>query len=106
MPIWFSAPLWLVLFLAGLGVSILPRRVELWLGPKLGRLILRLGAFKSRVAYENIRRCLPELGEEGWKKLLKSNYEHYGILFFEYLHFFSPIPGHFKRYTERISVLE
>jgi len=101
-----SALLWLVLTAAGLAVSFLPRKAELWLGPRLGRLVLRLGGFKRRTAFDNIRRCLPELGPDGWDALLKRNHEHYGTLFLEFLHFFSPRPGHYERYASRISRLE
>jgi KDO2-lipid IV(A) lauroyltransferase len=31
--------------------------------------------------------------------LIRRNYEHYGLLLFEFMHFFSPIPGHWKRYV-------
>lgn len=100
-----SAPLWLVLFAGGLAVSFLPRRAELWLGKRLGRMVLACGGFRHRVAYDNIRRCLPELGPEGWKALLRGNFEHYGVLFFEFMHFFSPVPGHYRRYARRNSRL-
>ncbi len=38
--------------------------------------------------------------------LLKENYEHYGILFFELLHMYSPIPGHYFRYVEKNAVVD
>ena len=76
------------------------------MGPRLGRLVLRLGGFKRKTALENIRHCYPELRPEDHADLLKRNFEHYGVLFFEFLHFFSPLPGHYRRYAERISILE
>lgn len=102
----WSAPLRLLLAALGLGASLLPRPVELWLGRGFGRLTLVLGLFKRRIAEDNIAQCLPELDAAGRGALLRANYEHYGILFFEYLHFFSPIPGHFRRYARRVSRLE
>ncbi|TPW18306.1 MAG: hypothetical protein FD126_3478, partial [Elusimicrobia bacterium] len=36
---WLSAFLWVVMFFAGSAASLLPRSVELWLGPRLGRLV-------------------------------------------------------------------
>lgn len=101
-----SAPLWLLLSALGLLVSFLPRRAELWLGPRLGRLVLGLGGFKHLIVRENIRRCFPELGAQARQALLERNFEHYGNLFFEFLHFFSPLPGHYRGYALRNSKLE
>lgn len=101
-----SALLWVVLFCAGLAVSLLPRWLELRLGRLFGRALFRIGRRRRRVAYDNIRRCLPELGKEGWEKMLRRNYEHYGVLALELLHLFSPIPGHYRRYARKILVLE
>lgn len=94
-----SAVLWVLLTGAGLSVSALPRGLELRLGRALGRLALRLDPKRRRIAFDNIRRCLPELGPRGWEKLLRENYEHYGILALELLHMFSPIPGHWRGYA-------
>jgi KDO2-lipid IV(A) lauroyltransferase len=97
-----SALLWPVLTSAGLVVSAFPRSFELWLGPKLGRLMLLLDWKRRHIAFDNIRRCLPELGPSGWERLLRENYEHYGILLLEIMHELSPVPGHFRRYADRI----
>ncbi|MBI5208680.1 MAG: lysophospholipid acyltransferase family protein [Elusimicrobia bacterium] len=101
-----AVPLWVLLTAAGLAASLLPRSLELWLGPRLGRLVLASGWFKRATAQDNIGHCFPELGPRGQRALLERNYTHYGILFFEFLHFFSPLPGHFAAYTRRISRLE
>ena len=101
-----SVLLWLVLTPAGLLASLFSRRFELWFGPRLGRFLLAVDPKRRRIAYDNISRCLPELGPSGWDKLLRENYEHYGILALEMLHQFSPIPGHFRRYADSITVLE
>jgi len=101
-----SALLRVLLFCLGLAVSFLPRRAELWLGPRLGRLALLLDPIRKKIALENIRRCLPELGCEGWDRLLRENYEHYGMLALELLHMFSPSPGHYRRYCGRVARLE
>lgn len=76
------------------------------LGRALGRVVLGLGGFRRKIALENISRCFPELGPEGWQTLLERNFEHYGILAFEFLHYFSPFPGHYRAYAKRISNLE
>jgi KDO2-lipid IV(A) lauroyltransferase len=106
MPYWQSAPLRILLGALGTVASACPRGLELAAGPLLGRLVLALGLFKAKTAAENIRRCFPELEESERRKILRGNYEHYGILFFEFLHFFSPIPGHYRRYMKRHSLLE
>ena len=101
-----SAALRVVLFLVGAVVTFFPRRFELWLGPKLGRLAMRIDRRHRQVAFDNIRRCLPELGPAGWEKLLRENFEHYGVLGLELLHMMSPFPGHYRRYVGRVAVLE
>lgn len=105
MPAWQSAPLRVALFALGLLVSFLPRSVELFLGPLLGRLALFFAAKKRRIAEENIRRCLTELSEEEQRELLRRNSEHWGMVGFEMMHMFSPIPGHFLRYVKKNSVM-
>ncbi|MFA5137866.1 MAG: hypothetical protein WC728_01445 [Elusimicrobiota bacterium] len=83
-----------------------PRRAEIWVGPRLGRLFLALDLKRWRVAEENLKRCLPELDEAGRWELIKANYRHYGVLAFELMHLFSPLKGHYRRYMQRISALE
>lgn len=98
-----SVLLRIVVLSIGLMVVPLPRRLELWLGPMLGRLLLRLDRKRRGIALENMRRCLPELGEDGHRELLERNYAHYGTLVFELAHLFAPGNGHYRRYAERIS---
>lgn len=69
----------------------------------MGLLALSLDFKRRKIALENMRRCLPELGEHGWRSLLRENYAHYGILTLELLHFFSPVPGHYRAYIRRVS---
>jgi len=106
MPLWQSTPLRALLFLAGLAVTLLPRRWELFLGAWLGRLALLLARSRADVARENIRHCLPELDEDEQERLLKENFEHYGILTLEILHMLSPFPGHYREYARRVARLE
>jgi KDO2-lipid IV(A) lauroyltransferase len=101
-----SALLYPVLFIIGLLVAALPRSVELLLGRFFGRIALVLMRRRAHITYDNIRRCLPALGPVGWKHLVRSNFEHYGALFFEIAHMVSPIPGHYRRYVGRVSRLE
>ena len=90
----------------GLFVAALPRSWEMVLGRLLGRLFLAVDPKRRKVAADNIRRCLPELGPAGWEKLLRANYEHYGILALELGHMFTPIPGHWRAYVERTTRVE
>ncbi|MBI5242572.1 MAG: hypothetical protein HY922_02670 [Elusimicrobia bacterium] len=106
MPLWQSAPLRTLLFILGLAVTPLPRPLELALGALLGRLALNLDLKRRKVAQDNIRRCLPELSEAERARLLRKNYEHYGILALELLHMCSPFSGHFRAYAKRVAVLE
>ncbi len=102
----FSWPLRLTLAGAGLAVSFLPRSAEMFWGPKLGRLVLACGGFKLKTVRENLSRCFPDWTPTERERLIRLNFEHYGILFFEFLHFSSPLPGHYRAYAGRISVLE
>jgi len=85
----------------GLLVTFLPRRAELALGRLAGRIAAVVDRKRARIARENIRRCLPELGPDGREALLRANFEHYGVLVLELSHMFSPIPGHWRAYVER-----
>ena len=90
----------------GLFVALLSRPAELALGRGLGRFALAVDFKRRRVARDNIRRCLPELGPAGWDALLRANYEHYAILTLELLHIFAPIRGHWLAYVERTTRLD
>lgn len=101
-----SAGLRPVLGAAGLFVTLLPRSLELRLGRALGAFLLKADWKRKSIALENMRRCLPELGTRGWQRLLRENYAHYGTLALELLHFFSPVPDHYRAYIRRISRFE
>lgn len=90
---------------AGFTVMFLPRRVELAAGRALGRLIHAVG-YRRAVSRDNVRRCFPELDQKACERLLKKNYEHFGILMLELLHLFSPFPGHYRGYVERNARIE
>lgn len=90
----------------GLFVAALPRGAELALGRFMGRVACAVDTKRRRIAHDNIRRCLPELGPAGWDELVRENYEHYGILGLELLHMFAPIPGHWPAYARRVARLD
>ncbi|MDD5657444.1 MAG: lysophospholipid acyltransferase family protein [Elusimicrobia bacterium] len=101
-----SASLRAALFAAGLAVACLPRCLELRLGGLLGSVFLAADRKRKAIARENMARCLPELAPERREDLLADNYRHYGILALELLHYFSPIPGHWRAYARRVGALE
>jgi len=90
----------------GLFVWLLPRSWELALGRVLGRAAFAVDWKRRRIAEENVRRCMPELGPDRRERLLRENYEHYGILLLELGHMMTPRPGHWRRYAQRVSRLE
>lgn len=106
MPLPLSLFLRALLGALGLAATLMPRSWELSLGPALGRLGLRLDRKRRTIARDNIRRCLPELGPEGRDRLLRENFEHYGVLILELLHMFSPVKGHYRRYALGTATLE
>jgi KDO2-lipid IV(A) lauroyltransferase len=105
MPAWQSFPLRIALTVLGLLTSFLPRRIEVLFGPLLGRFALSIVRKRRRRAAENINRCLPELTDQQRSELLTKNCEHWGMIGFEFLHLFSPLPGHYRRYVEKNTVL-
>lgn len=87
----------------GLFVATLPRSLEMTLGRSLGRLLLLVDPKRRRIAEENMRLCLPELSARERERVLRENYEHYGILILELSHMFTPWRGHWPAYVERVS---
>lgn len=105
MTVLLSVPLYALLTAIGLAATLMPRSLELLLGSLFGRAVLALGLFKDKIVAQNLADCFPQKSSAERAALLRANYEHYGILFFEYAHFFSPVPGHYARYARRISRL-
>ncbi|MGE4232762.1 MAG: lysophospholipid acyltransferase family protein [Bacteriovoracia bacterium] len=99
---WLSALLRVVLTSFGFLVSFFPRKLELIVGPYIGRLVFwfhrNIQPKRSQVAYDNLKKCYPAISERERQSLLRQNYQHYGILILELFHLFSPIPGHYRRY--------
>lgn len=106
LSVWESAPLWLLLTGLGALVAVLPRRVELFLGRAFGRLIYRARLFKRRTVEANLQLCFPDLDAASRADLARRNYEHYGVLFFEMLHFFTPSREHYRRYVASVGRLK
>ncbi len=106
LPGWQAVPLCGFLSALGLFASLLPRRAEVALGRALGRLVFRAKLFKRGVVEANVARCFPRLDGSSRLSLIKRNYEHYGVLLFEFMHYFSPIPGHWRRYVPTAARVE
>jgi Kdo2-lipid IVA lauroyltransferase/acyltransferase len=99
LPAWQSLPLIALLSALGVFASLLPRRVEVAFGRALGRFLFRARLFKRGIVEANLARCFPRLKGASRLALIRRNYEHYGVLVFEYMHFFSPLKGHWRRYA-------
>lgn len=106
LPAWQAFPLIGLLSAIGILASVLPRSLEVALGRVLGRLVFWCRLFKRGVVEANLSRCLPRLDGASRVSLIRRNYEHYGLLLFEYMHFFSPFHGHWRRYVPTAARIE
>ncbi|MDX1697895.1 MAG: LpxL/LpxP family Kdo(2)-lipid IV(A) lauroyl/palmitoleoyl acyltransferase, partial [Thiohalobacterales bacterium] len=61
----------------------LPYGTQVWLGSRLGRMIMRLASGRRRIVRTNLQLCFPELDEPGVQKLERANFESMGIALFE-----------------------
>ncbi|AMG31004.1 lipid A biosynthesis lauroyl acyltransferase [Grimontia hollisae] len=64
-------------------ISWLPYRVQRFLGRKLGLLIMKLFKSRKKIAARNLELCFPEMTGGEREALLKENFEHMGLAFFE-----------------------
>lgn len=106
IPAWQSAPLIALLSALGAFATALPRSLEVRLGRILGYLVFRARLFKRAVVESNVRLCFPDLDERSRLAMVRRNYEHYGILLFEFMHFFSPFARHWGSYVPRAARVE
>ena len=70
---------WLGMLVWWLCVQILPFRLQLWLGKKLGDLLLQKGSSRARIARANIEWCFPELKKELRADLLRDTLRATGM---------------------------
>lgn len=68
---------WLLYFLMR-AVVLLPLRLQLRLGMRLGAVVYRVLAQRRRVAERNLRLCFPELTEEERERLLRAHFRALG----------------------------
>ncbi len=73
---------WIGLFFMYL-LSWLPYRLQRFLGRKLGLLIMALLKRRKNIAERNLELCFPDMPLEERAQLLKENFEHLGLAFFE-----------------------
>lgn len=64
-------------------VSWLPYRLQLWLGKMIGRLLIKLGYSRIKIAKRNLALCFPDKSEEDLAQILKKNVENTGIALLE-----------------------
>ena len=65
-------------------VTYLPYRVQVWLGCRLGRLIMLLSPLRRKIAAINLRLCFPEWPEDKRNAMLGRHAEALGISLFEF----------------------
>lgn len=76
-------------WLTWLGVIILysiswfPYKFQLFLGRTVGRLLLKVGSSRKRIALKNLQLCFPNLSAKEHQQMLKKNFENTGIALFE-----------------------
>ncbi len=85
--------------LLALPFSLLPRRLFIFLGYRLGALLLR-GGFRVKVAADNLRLAFPEKSEAERGALLRASYSELGVLFLEFLRSFYRFDRFLDRYCD------
>src|SRR5215831_640771 len=82
----FLAPrfwlIWISLAFIYIG-SLLPYRVAMWIGRRIGRVAHWVSRRDKRIADVNIRLCLPKLSERERKRLIRKHFESLGCTLFE-----------------------
>lgn len=64
-------------------LSWLPYRVQRFMGRKLGLLVMTLLKSRKKIALRNLELCFPHMSNEKRTRLVKENFEHMGLAFFE-----------------------
>ncbi len=87
--------------LLALPLSLLPRKLFLALGQRLGALFQKAG-FRVEIAEANFGLAFPEISVEGKQKLLREFYREFGVLALELIRWFYK----FDRFVERYCDIE
>jgi len=64
-------------------ISWLPYKLQLAMGRALGRLLLKIGSSRKKVALKNLELCFPDMTAAERQRILKVNFENTGIALFE-----------------------
>ena len=64
-------------------ISWLPYKLQLLMGKALGRLLLKIGSSRKRIAERNLALCFPQMSDKERQQLLVKNFENTGIALFE-----------------------
>ncbi|CAM1000144.1 Lipid A biosynthesis acyltransferase [Rhodanobacter sp. Root179] len=76
-PAWLGvATIWLI--------ARLPQSVLMWLGRRLGALVLRIPSARKRIAAANIALCFPELDADARARLVDANLRDIGLMLVEF----------------------
>jgi KDO2-lipid IV(A) lauroyltransferase len=76
-PAWLGvATIWLI--------ARLPQRVLMWLGRRLGALVLRIPSARKRIAAANLALCFPELDADARARLVDANLRDIGLMLVEF----------------------
>lgn len=76
-------PTWLLVALWWLLVQVLPFRVQMFLGARLGRLAGHMSKLRSHITRTNLRLCFPNANKEERERLYVESMEAAGRAFFE-----------------------
>jgi len=69
---------WLSVFIL-YSISWLPYKLQLFLGRMLGRIFLKIGGSRKKVALRNLELCFPEMSDAQRQNMLTKNFENTGI---------------------------
>ena len=64
-------------------ISWLPYKLQIFMGRMLGRLFLKIGSSRKKIALRNIELCFPDMSKKEQLTLLRKNFESTGIAVFE-----------------------
>ncbi|WEN15158.1 LpxL/LpxP family Kdo(2)-lipid IV(A) lauroyl/palmitoleoyl acyltransferase [Rhodanobacter sp. AS-Z3] len=76
-------PAWLGVAMIWL-IARLPQRMLMWLGRRLGALVLRIPSARKRIAAANIALCFPELDAAAQARLVDANLRDIGLMLVEF----------------------
>ncbi|SUP56622.1 lipid A biosynthesis lauroyl acyltransferase [Vibrio vulnificus] len=76
-------PVWLGFGLLAVIVTILPYKLQLWLGRSLGLFSMRFAKSRVHVAHRNLELAFPEMGQQEREAIVVENFKNTGLALFE-----------------------